>query len=324
MLFAASSCTTSKQVLIFTSMEDYRINELQNCLRNEFPNINVIIQYLDTSTLVSRLASEGANTACDIVVDLEATNAEYLLSQNPDMLENLSEYDTSKYLDDLLNKIPDHNGKTPYHIFVKSAGTVIFNTKVLNDNNLPEPKSFQDLLNPIYKNLIMMPNPKTSGTGYYFLNGLVSVWGEEQALTYFDGLAENIKEFSTSGSGPVKALDRDEIAIGLGMTFQGVEYSNNNPNIKVAFFDEGSPYSIYTTGVIKGRLSNPDVKAVYDYIYNDFNMIDKAKFVPETIYKPEFQPTCQVANYPTDVKYIDMLGLFDYKHKNNLLDKWKY
>ena len=294
---------------------------MEELLKEQFPDKNIVVQYLDTGTLMSRLQSEGTGTDCDIAVGIEASNAEILLESNPGIFADLSDYDTSHYLDDVLTYQSRHHY---YHIFDKEAGCIIVNTKVLSEKGLSEPTSFKDLLKDEYKGLIEMPNPKTSGTGYYFYNGLVSEWGETEALNYFDSLAPSIKEFTASGSGPVKALNRDEIAIGLGMTFQAALYANENDNLKIIYFDEGSPYTLYTETIVSGKEKNSDVKEVYDYLYNTFTPLDKALYDPETIYKPEYQPVCEIPNYPTNITYMNMNGIFDPDYKSNLLDKWTH
>ena len=43
---------------------------------------------------------------------------------------------------------------------------ICVNKVELEKRKLPIPKTWKDLTNPIYKNLIVMPNPASSGTGY--------------------------------------------------------------------------------------------------------------------------------------------------------------
>jgi iron(III) transport system substrate-binding protein len=317
----ASCSSSSTNVVIFTSLEDYRIARLETELKAKFPDKTIVVQYLDTGTLMSRLQSEGASSDCDIMYDVEATNSEKLIEANSKLFADLSSYDTSHYLDDVLTYQTRHHY---YHIFDKEAGGIVLNAKVLKEKGLAEPTSFNDLLDSKYKGLIEMPNPKTSGTGYYWFNGLVSTWGEDKAIAYFDSLSTNIKEFTTSGSGPVKALDRGEVAIGLGMTFQAALYANSNSDLKITYFEEGSPYNLFTQAVINGKEKKDGVKEVYDYLYNTFTPLDKALFCPETIYKPDYQPASQIPNYPTNVKYMSMKGLFDPDYKTALLDKWTH
>lgn len=65
--------------------------------------------------------------------------------------------------------------------------------------------------------------------------------GEDQAFSYFDKLIENILQYTSSGSEPVNALDQNEVAIGLGMTFQAVQEINKGANLEITFFNEGAP-----------------------------------------------------------------------------------
>ena len=323
----ASCGSDTGSVVIYTPLEDYRIAYLETRLKEELPNRKVVIQYLDTGTTLSRLQSEGRATDCDIVIGIEAANTEMLLKADPDLFETLDGYDVSIFTDDVMQYPSAKSGHPKYHILDKEAGSIILNKKVLAEKGLPAPTSFDDLLDEKYKGLIMMPNPKTSGTGYYFYNGLVSEWGEVAALDYFSELSSNIREFSTSGSGPVKSLLRDEIGIGLGMTFQAAKLlgeSGRASDFEITYFEEGSPFTIYTNEVIKGKMAKEGVKEVYDFIFNKFVPEDKAKFNPEVIYKDGHQPSCEIPNYPTNVKYMSMNGLFDPEYKNNLLDKWNF
>lgn len=324
-LGALASCGADKKdVVIFTSLEDYRLADLEACLKRDVPDVKVVVQYLDTGTIVSRVESEGKSTDCDIIVGLEASNGQRLINNNPSLFAELTDYSLDSFLPELLDYPSAKAGKPLLHIFDKEAGSIILNKKVLQEKNLPVPTSFADLLDEKYKGLVMMPNPKTSGTGYYFLNGLSSAWGQSAALEYFDNLAENVKEFSTSGSGPVKALARGEIAVGLGMTFQAALYCQDYPDLEITYFEEGSPFTLYTNAVINGRLEKESVKKVYDYIFNTWTPRDKAEFCPETIYKPEYQPKCNIPGYPENVHYMQMEGLFDPEHKSALLDAWKH
>ena len=47
------------------------------------------------------------------------------------------------------------------------GATVCFNTVEAGKKNIPKPESWQDLTKPVYKGQIVMPNPASSGTGYF-------------------------------------------------------------------------------------------------------------------------------------------------------------
>ena len=192
---------------------------------------------------------------------------------------------------------------------------------MLNKHNLPIPKTYDDLLDPMYKNLIAMPDPKSSGTGYNFYLNMVNERGLDEALEYFDKLAANVKQFTEAGAGPVKLLLQGEIGIGLGMTFQVVNEINKNNPLEIVFPEEGSAYSLTGVGIVKGRENNPKVKAVAEFLMNEAIVYDKENFSPEQIFVEQDN---KVPNFPQNIRYADMTGGEDLDYKNELLAKWKY
>lgn len=113
-----------------------------------------------------------------------------------------------------------------------------------------------------------MPNPKSSGTGYVFYLNLVNTRGKDKALAYFDALAENLSGagFTSSGSGPIKALGLGEAAVGLCMTWQAVDAINNGSDYEILYFDEGAPYNTYSSAIISGKETDADIRKVFEYI----------------------------------------------------------
>ena len=302
----------SNEVLIFTSSEDFRIEYLQNRLNEQFPNYNVLINYMTTGNLAAKLKAEGTTTDCDIIGELESAYLEGIL----DNLSDLSSYNTSEFLDEL---VPVHKKYLP---FIKSAGCIIINENFLSSRNIPVPTSYLDLILPEYKGVLSMPNPKSSGTGYFFLKNLVNVWGEDAAFDYFDKFADNVLQFTSSGSGPVNALIQGEAGIGLGMILQAVTAINDRGvPLKLEFFEEGSPYSVYGMAMIKGKETRQAVREVFDFYVNVLTREDKELFAPEQIYKNQ---TNNIPNYPKNIKTADMRGIDDLAEKERLLDKWKY
>ncbi len=307
-----SGCGAKKEkVLIYTSIEDYPIEIMNKLLKEKFPNYNITIEYFSTGNHAAKLLAEGTKTECDITVDLEYSYLERLTKEG--ILADLSSYDFSVYEPDtILNK-----NVIPLH---RSSGTIILNTKVLEEKGLPEPKSYEDLLKSEYKGLISMPNPKASSTGYMFLKSLVNAWGEEKAFAYFDKLTPNVLQYTSSGSGPINAIVQGEVAIGLGMTNQAViELSKGQP-IKTVFFEEGSPYAVYGQAIIKGKEERKAVREVFDVLINNYISELSKSYYPEKIFVDKY---FEIENYPQNIKYSDMSNNST-EEKERLLEKWKY
>ena len=101
---------------------------------------------------------------------------------------------------------PELNGNK-YLVWERFAGAFIVNMDVIEKYDLDIPKTYDDLLDEQYKGLIAMPDPKSSGTGYFFLRNRVNELGVDGELEYFNKLEANVKQFTESGSGPIKLLN---------------------------------------------------------------------------------------------------------------------
>ena len=313
------NAATDDRVVIYTAAEDERISYLQEELNRKFPDIEIVIQSLGTGQLLSKLQAEGRTTDCDIFYDLEVVNAEIILNADPELFADLSEYDFSIYDDSVSGYTQRHHR---YAVNGKTYGAFLVNTKVLVEKGLAVPESYEDLLKPEYAGLISVPSPKSSGTGYSYYNGMVTILGEEAGMAYFDALNQNIKEYTTSGSAPAKAAVRGDVAIAFGLLWQCVQYANENEGMQVIVPDEGLAFDLFTMGMISGHETKDSTKAVFTYLYEELNRPQCAKFNPGKIYAE--MPAPEISNYPTGFGEIPMQGLYDFQYKQNLLDQWKY
>ncbi|MBR4456446.1 MAG: extracellular solute-binding protein [Solobacterium sp.] len=316
---AGSASSGSNRVVIYTAAEDERITYLQEELDRKFPETEIVIQSLGTGQLLSKLQAEGKNSDCDIFYDLEVVNAEIILNESPDLFADLSGYDFSVY-------DPSVTGYTERHHFYavngKTAGAFLVNTKMLEEKGLPIPGTYEDMLREEYRGLITMPNPKSSGTGYSYYNGMVTLLGEEAGLKYFEDLNPNIKEYTTSGSAPAKSAVRGDAAIAYGLLWQCVQYANENEGMTVVVPDKGLAFDLFAMGMISGHETKETVKSVFDYLYSELNKPQCAKFNPDKIYTD--MPAAGIDHYPASYNEINMNGLFDFSYKQSLLDKWQY
>ncbi len=311
-LISITSCGYRDAVIIYSSLEDFRVQTIIDDLNKVYPDIKVKIQYYSTGTNAAKLNFEGKRTDADIFLALEGPYVEKI-EKNLYNLEN--EFSVDNYLKEVL---PPTN---KYHVFSREAGCIILNTKVLENKKINEPTCYEDLLKPEYKDLIMMPNPKSSGTGFAFYNSIYSTYGKDRAIEYFSKLSTNIKQYTESGSGPVKAIDRGEIAIGLGMVSQAALYASKNKDIKLISFKEGLPYSMFCMGLIDGKQTKKNVMTVYDYLFNVSVLKDKELHVAEHIFKNQ---KTENIYYPKDYTYSKMDNIYDFEYKEQLLDLWKW
>lgn len=304
---------TKETIIIYTSTEDYKVEYMQKRMNEQFPQYNVIIEYKTSGNHAATLQAAGKNAECDISHDLEYAYAEQLAAQG--ILADLTDLvDWSVYVEDVVQS-------KYYAPEVRNGGCIIMNTQRLEELGLDKPTSYEDLLDPQYKNQISMPDPKSSGTGYMFLLALVNAWGEEQALAYFDALTENVLSYTSSGSGPINSLILGEVAIGLGMTPNAATKISDGYPLEIVFFEEGSPYSLYGQAIIEGKQERECVKEVFAFLSTTLTEELCANYYPEKIFKDK---DFEIENFPTDIKYADMQVEDASAYKEHLLSKWTH
>lgn len=288
-----------------------RNETLLTALHRRFPDYDIRLHYLPTGNCAAKLKMEGAQSEADIVLDLEGG----YIKQLSDHLEDLSSFDSSRYCDDLVD------ADNRYFPFARESACIAVNERGLAERGLAVPESYEDLTDPGYRGMVSMPNPKASGTGYNFLKSLVNAWGEDAAFGYFDRLADNVYQFTSSGSGPVNALVQGEAMIGLGMTFQAVSEINQGVPLRVVFFEEGAPWAVYGLGIVEGKASRAAVRDVFAWLSTEGVKIDNENYVPDQVLV-DFK--AEIPNYPNHIDYADMAGITDADEKKRLLGKWKY
>ena len=309
LMLLLTGCGSNKdRVVIYSSMEEERNQDLKKMVKEEFPDMDVVVQYMATGNCAAKIKNEGTKVEADIVLDLETAH----MKDVKDNFADLSDFDTSIYLDGV-------NNDSNYLTWTKYTMNLIIDNKYFKEHNLSIPKTYEDLLKPEYKNLIAMPDPKTSGTGYGFYLNVVNIMGEDKAIEYFKKLKGNLREYTTSGSGPTNLLKQGEIAIAMGMTAQGVEAINAGYDFSIVELETGSPYNTTSCGIIKGRETNKNVEKVFNWLIKDFGKYDKENYMPDKILKEQEN---KMKNYPENLKDANMTGIDSTETKEKLIEKW--
>lgn len=311
LLFFVTRDKEQNTIVIYSALEQYRNDDLRGQLAEQFPELNIQIVYMPTAKIGAKIQSEKEDSEADILLGVETGYLEKIL----DSLAPVAQYSTLNYLE---NMNPEH-GK--YLIWESYGGGFAVNTEILKKHHLPEPASYEDLLKPEYENLIVIQDPKSSSTGYNFYLNLYNEWGLEKTLAYYDRLNENVKQYSESGSGPVKMLIQGECAVGTALTYQVITEINNGNPLKMIYPEQGSPYSLDGVGLIKGREENEKILDVLRYIVNDALVYDKVTYNPGKILAGQENT---LENYPDNIPYANMQGIENLELKESLLDKWKY
>lgn len=166
---------------------------------------------MPTQESLSRIKAEEKNPKADIFIG--GTCDVHVLMKK----EGLSEKYISKNYDSIPERYKDKDG---YWIgFEVSPLSIVINKdrweKEFTNKGIEMPKTYEDLLNPIYKGEIVISNPNTSGTAYTMLASLMQSMGEDKAKDFFRKMKSNVGEFTTNGYTPAQKVATGEYLIGI-------------------------------------------------------------------------------------------------------------
>ncbi|MBW1980243.1 MAG: extracellular solute-binding protein [Deltaproteobacteria bacterium] len=93
--------------------------------------------------------------------------------------------------------------------------TNLYNEKVLKKLRLPPPKTWKELINPIYRGNVVHTLPYASGTMHETTEIILQTFGEKEGWKYLRLLAAQLPRFSTGSTDTTHIVSRGEIPIGV-------------------------------------------------------------------------------------------------------------
>ncbi|WP_054026742.1 putative 2-aminoethylphosphonate ABC transporter substrate-binding protein [Bacillus sp. FJAT-28004] len=266
--------TDSKELTVYTALEDDLIKEYLKTFYEKYPDIKLNIVRDSTGIITAKLLAEKDNPQADVVWGVAATSL-LVLDQNS-MLEPYSPAGVERILAEF------KDSRSPEHwVGIDAWETaIIANTVELGKKGLAVPKTYEDLLKPEYKGLITMPNPASSGTGFLTVSGLQQLLGADQSWEYMDKLHENIGIYTHSGSKPAKMAGTGEYPIGISFGYRGIKEKNDGSPVEVVFPTEGSGWDVEANALIKKAKMKKVAQTFLDWAITDDAMAEYSKNYP--------------------------------------------
>ncbi|MCR5725271.1 MAG: ABC transporter substrate-binding protein [Treponema sp.] len=216
-------------------------------------------QRLSTSEVYTKISEEKGQPSADVwfggTTDPynEATAAGLL---EPYAAKNAKNLISADYKD------PDGSW---YGIYKGILGFMV-NQEELKRLNLEAPKTWDDLLKPEYKGLIMLSNPNTAGTAKLVINTMIQMKGHDAAMEYFKALDKNVAQYTKSGSGPSKMVGPGECVIGVGFLHDGIyQILQGYTNIGLVVPADGTSFEVGATAIFKGAQHPAAAKLWIEY-----------------------------------------------------------
>ncbi len=308
-------CLHAEELLVYTALEDDEIPKYLDILKQEHPDIQVKIVRDSTGIVTAKLLAEKDNPQADVIWGTAATSL--MLCDQAGMIEPYSPKGIEKV------KPFMRDSRNPAHwVGIKAWETgFCVNTVELQQLKLPVPQSYEDLLNPIYKGNITMPNPASSGTGFLTVSAILQLKGEQEGWAFLDRLDQNIARYTHSGSKPCKLAGSGEIPIGISFAYRGFMQKKKGEPVLTVFPKEGSGWDVEANALVKKPKIKGSARTFLDWAIGESVMKAYAQVYPITAYDTGL-PVPE--GYPADPSKQLIKNDFTWaaKNRDRILQEW--
>jgi iron(III) transport system substrate-binding protein len=313
-----SGIARAGELTVYTSLEEDDAKVYLDAFAKVEPDIKVNMLRLSTGDLGARMLAEKSNPQHDIIWGWAVTQM-----VDPRIMEMLEAY-KPKGIDKVNTDFVDPGNKW----FATTGYFAAFcvNTEVLKKKNLPMPSSWQDLLNPVYKDQLIMPNPASSGTGYLQISSILQMKGEDEGWKFLHELDKNMGQYIKSGSKPCKLTRVGEYAVGASFAFVGVKSIDKGFPIKLVIPSEGAGYEMEVSGLMKTSDNKSDAKKFLDWLLTkDAGALYGERAAMSVVPGAVQTQKARDAGLPADVASVLYEMDFDWSatNKSRVIAKWK-
>ncbi|QLI82589.1 putative 2-aminoethylphosphonate ABC transporter substrate-binding protein [Chitinibacter fontanus] len=258
-LFVSGMTLADTTLTVYTALEADQLKAYQAKFEEENPGIKLKWVRDSTGIITAKLLAEKSNPQADVVMGLAASSL--LVFEKEGMLHAYA----PKGVEKLSKQYVDDSNPPAWVGMDVWGATVCFNTVEAAKLGLKKPESWKDLLKPEYKGKIVMPNPASSGTGYFDVSAWLQIFGEKDGWAYMDKLHENIAQYTHSGSKPCKQAAAGEFPIGISFEYRAAKLKDGGAPIDLVFPKEGLGWDLEATSIMKGTKNLDAAKKLADW-----------------------------------------------------------
>jgi iron(III) transport system substrate-binding protein len=321
-LFLVGAAPAKETVVVYTSLENEEVVEYLKVAKKELSDLDIQAIRLSTGELGARMLAERDNPQADCIWGWAVTNMSEFIPKGM-----LLPY-KPKGWEMIPANFKDPNGNwTAIDLY---AAALVPNTKVLEQKNLPMPKGWNDLLNPVYKDMLIMPNPASSGTGFLQVASLLVMMDPEyknkpveqnKAWDFLKKLDKNMGQYIKSGSKPAKLTAAGEYAIGCSFAFVYSSLKKKGFPVALVMPEEGAGFELEANALLKGAKHEAAAKKFLDWAISKNAMEEYAKFKLGVTY-PGIQGPADLPALES-IKLAPMDFPWQSENRSKILEVWQ-
>jgi len=199
------------------------------------------------------------------------------------------------------------------------------NAAFLKSHNLQPPQSWDDLLNPVYKNQLQMADARTSGTAVTRIFSVLEVNKRDEAnsFAYLKKLRQNVQVYTKSGGGGTLPIGLGQAGGGIFFIVDALETKAKGYDVVISFPKEGIGSAAEAIALVKGAKNPEGGKKLIDFATSAAMQsklaAHKINFVPanpEVKTDPSLAAVLKNANiFPIDDEYAGA-------NRKRIVERW--
>ncbi|MCD8352648.1 MAG: ABC transporter substrate-binding protein [Planctomycetaceae bacterium] len=229
---------------------------------------------------------------------------------------------TSPYASPVARNIPPkYRDKDNYWIGLYVAPiSFCYNNKRMAELGLTPPTTWADLIKPEYRKQIRVAHPSTSGTAYNMVTNIIRLYNgdEDQAFAFMKKLADNIDQFTKSGSAPGKSCAIGEIPIAIGYRHDQLRLVSQGADLGIVVPSDGSGYETASMSLVKDGPNPVAAKKLYNWMISSEharNVFNNWQMIP-------LVDSQDPDGFFQSLNLVDQDDVWDAANKIRLLDRW--
>ena len=262
-LVSSFALAQKAQLLVYTALETDQLKAYQEGFNKAYPDIEIKWVRDSTGVITAKLLAEKGNPQADAVMGVAASSLALLDKQG--MLEPY----TPSGLAAIQAQYRDKKNPPAWFGMDVWGATVCFNTVEAAKKGIPKPETWKDLTKPIYKGQVVMPNPASSGTGFFDVTAWLTLFGDDAGKgggwQFMNALHENIAQYTHSGSKPCNMAGSGEFVVGISFEYRANSNKAKGAPIDLVFPKEGLGWDLEAFAIHKGTKKLDAAKKLADW-----------------------------------------------------------
>ncbi len=199
------------------------------------------------------------------------------------------------------------------------------NNKFLAEHKLKPPASWNDLLDPAYKNMLQMADARTSGTAVTRIFSILEVYGrdEDKAFDYMKKKRRNVQLYTKSGGGGTLPVGLGQAGGGIFFIVDALDTKAKGYDVTISFPKEGIGTSAEAIALIKGAKSPELGKKLIDWASSPAMQSlfaqYKINFVPA---HPEVMTEASLAEVLKGAKIFPIDDAYAGANRKRIVERW--